>query len=97
MNYRMKVVITNPETKQGMTSGIFFDLSCNFAYDENQYGNGHFLCIKGKEFYAQHFDLRYDMSFDRNNKEKWLSDWAKNYWSGKDGAWAIESLVITKE
>lgn len=96
MNYKMKVKITDPETPKGMFSELFFDLKCSFAYDEEQYGNGHYVCIKGKEFYKQIIDLRYDRSFDRNNKEKWLEKWAKSYWSGKNGSWTIKSLEITK-
>lgn len=96
MNYKMKVKITDPETPKGMFSELFFDLDCSFAYDEEQYGNGHYVCIKGKEFYKQVIDLRYDQSFDRNNKEQWLENWARNYWSGKNGAWVVKSFEITK-
>lgn len=92
----MKATITDPNTEQGMTSNLFFDLDCVFAFDENQYGNGHYVSICGKEFYKQIIDLRYDQSFDRNNKEKWLENWARSYWSGKNGAWTIKSLEITK-
>lgn len=97
MKYQMKVVITDPETPKGMTSDLFFDLSCRFTYDEEQYGNGHYVSIGSKEFYRQVFDLRYDLTFDRNNKVKWLEDWARNYWNGKNGAWIIKSLEIIKE
>lgn len=97
MNYKMKVRITDPKTPKGMFSELFFDLECKFTYDENQYGNGHYVSIKGKEFYTQIIDLRYDCSFDRNNKEKWLENWARNYWSGENGSWVIKSLEITQE
>lgn len=96
MNYKMNVMIKDPQTAEGMTSGLFFELTCYFVYDEEQYGNGHYLSIEGKGFSPQHFDLRYDKSFRRNEKEKWLENWARNYWSGKNGAWAIESLEIIK-
>lgn len=96
MNYEMNVRITDPNTPDGMTSELSFNLTCSFAYDEEQYGNGHYLVIKGKGFSPQHIDLRYDTSFKRDKKEKWLENWARNYWSGKNGAWAIKSLEITK-
>ena len=96
MNYKMTVRITDPNTKAGMMSELLFNLECSFAYDETQYGNGHYVSIKGKEFYRQVIDLRYDKAFDRNNKEKWLEEWARSYWTGKNGAWAIKSLEITK-
>ena len=92
MNYKMKVIITDPET----LNELYFDLNCSFCCDPDTYGNGYYLSISGKDFYRQIFDLRYDKSFDRNNKEKWLEAWAWNYWSGKNGAWAIKSLEIMK-
>ena len=95
MNYKMKVTITDPNTKRGMISELYFNLDCNFVYDSKQYGNGHYVSISGKEFYKQIIDLRYDKTFDRNNKDKWLEKWARNYWTGKDGAWAIKHLEIT--
>ena len=96
MTYNMKVTITDPNTPAGMFSELFFDLRCAFVYDEDTYGNGHYVSIGGKEFYKQVIDLRYDTSFDRDNKMKWLTDWAYSYWSGKDGAWTIKSLEISK-
>ncbi len=96
MNYKMKVIITDPNTPAGMISELHFNLDCRFTYDEEQYGNGHYVCIAGKEFYKQVIDLRYDTDFDRNKKEEWLEQWARNYWTGKNGAWAIKSLEITK-
>lgn len=96
MNYRMKVIIADPEATKEMTSELYFDLTCSFTYDGEQYGNGHYVLIKGEKFYKQIIDLRYDKSFDRNNKMQWLENWARNYWSGENGAWAIKSLEITK-
>ncbi len=96
MKYQMKVVIYNPETPKGMTSDLYFDLSCVFVYDPEQYGNGHYVSIGGREFYRQVIDLRYDPEFDRNNKPAYLEKWARSYWSGKNGAYAIKSLEILK-
>lgn len=96
MKYEMKVVIYDPETPAGMTSDLMFNLSCSFTHDPEQYGNGHFVSISGREFYRQVIDLRYDTEFDRNNKMAFLEKWARNYWSGKNGAYAIKSLEISK-
>lgn len=96
MTYKMKVTITDPDTKDGMFSSLYFALDCKFVYNPEQYGNGYYVSIKCKEFYKQIIDLRYDKTFDRNNKEKWLENWARNYWSGKNGAWAIRTLEIIK-
>lgn len=32
----------------------------------------------------------------KQKRKKWLEEWARNYWSGENGAWAIKSLEITK-
>lgn len=96
MNYKMKVTITDPNTEEGMFSSLYFALDYNFVCNLKQYGNGYYVIIKSKEFYQQMIDLRYDKSFNPNNKTKWLKDWAKNYWSGKNGAWTIKTLAIIK-
>ncbi len=96
MNYKMKVTITDPNTKEGMFSSLYFALDCKFYCNPEQYGNGYYVTIKSKEFYQQVIDLRYNKSFDRNNKTKWLEEWARNYWSGKNGAWVIKTLDIIK-
>lgn len=49
---------------------------------------------KAKNFESKFFDLRYDRSFRKSEKEKWLENWARNYWNGKNGAWGIKSLEI---
>lgn len=96
MTYKMKVRITDPNTPKGMTSELCFKLKCTFVYDSEQYGNGFFLSIESNGFSTKCFDLRYDRSFRKSEKKKWLEEWARNYWSGKNGAWAIKSLEITK-
>lgn len=89
MNYEMKVVITKDEKEKERT------LDCWFSYDEEQYGNGHYVSIKAKEFYPQYIDIRYDKSFNISNKSKWLEEWARSYWSGENGAWSIKYIEIT--
>lgn len=105
MIYKMKVTITDPHTEENMFSSLNFNLDCKFTYNPEQYGNGYYVTITSNKFfchgtdlriYGQGFDLRYDKSFDRNNKAKWLEEWAKNYWNGKNGAWAIKTLEIIK-
>lgn len=97
MIYKMIVTITDPDTKKGMYSALRFVLDCTFVYDSEQYGNGYFLTIESENFETKYFDLRYDRSFKKAEKEKWLEDWAKNYWNGKNGAWAVKTLEIIKE
>lgn len=96
MKYEMKVTIANPDTAEGMMSDLLMKLSCIFSYDPEQYGNGHWLKIKGAEGFENYIDLRYDTDFDRNNKTAYLEKWARNYWSGKNGAYYVKSLEIIK-
>ena len=94
MGYEMKVIIEDPNTEEGMSSGLFFTLNCDFCYDEDQYGNGHYVSIEGEGFSPKCFDIRYDRSFNRSNKSKWLEEWARSYWSGKNGAWIVKKIDI---
>ena len=94
MNYKMNVTIKDPQTPNGMYSCLQFSFTCYFIHELDTYGNGHYVSIKGKEFYQQIIDLRYDKTFNRENKAKWLEQWAKNYWSGENGAWVVDTLKI---
>ena len=95
MKYTMKVKITDPKTPAGMMSEIFFNLECEFFCKEGDYGNGYYVAISGEHFAEQYIDLRYDTSFNKNEKAEWLVSWAKNYWSGENGAWAVKSVEVT--
>ena len=88
MNYKMKVTITKDGNEKT------YDLDCVFFYEAEQYGNKHYLHIFGNEFYEKWLDIRYDTSFRRNEKAKYLEEWARSYWSGKNGAWSIKEIDI---
>lgn len=98
MKYLMTVTIADPETPAGMSSDLVFKIDCFFCYDAEQYGNGHYLKLKKRspEGFENIIDLRYDATFDRNNKAEYLEKWARSYWSGKDGAYYVKSLRIEK-
>ena len=94
MKYKMQVVIYNPETEEGMNSDLVMNLECVYCYDENDYGNGYHLAIEMNTGYVNHYDLRYDKNFHKDEKEAFLVRWAYFYWTGKDGAYAIKRLTI---
>lgn len=97
MNYKMTVHITDPNTPAGMTSELMLKFNCNFAYDPDTYGKKTWLSIKSEDGgFNNYYDLRYDKNFNRDNKVGFLEYWARNYWTGKNGVWAIKSLEITK-
>ncbi len=94
----MKVTIKDPNTAKGMYSGLTLDFTCYFIHDAETYGNGYYVNIVPNErsYDGQMIDLRYDKTFDRNNKSKWIEKWAKSYWTGENGAWALDTLEIEK-
>ena len=98
MKYTMKVIIHDPETHAGMTSDLFLIIDCNFSYDPEQYGNGHYVSLSNRNlpFGREIIDLRYDKTFERNKKAEWLEKWARSYWSGNNGAYAVKKIEITK-
>lgn len=98
MKYTMKVIIHDPETPEGMMSDLLLIIDCHFCHNPEQYGNGHYVSLVNRllPFGKEVIDLRYDTTFDRNNKEAWLEKWARSYWSGKNGAYAVKELSITK-
>lgn len=99
MNYKMNVTIKDPQTPKGMYSGLQFSFTCYFIHNTATYGNGYYVNIvpDQKEFGALYIDLRYDKTFNRENKSKWLEQWVKNYWCGENGAWVVDTLKIEQE
>lgn len=96
MRYKMYVTITDPDVPKGTLNTLNFALDWVFSRNEKTYGNGYYARVKGEGFESMGFDLRYENSFDKNNKEKWLEEWAKGYWSGEKGSWKVEKLEIKK-
>ena len=98
MNYRMTVTISDPNTEAGKSSAMVLNLKAQFAYDPDTYGNGHTMAIftEDKSFFNG-YDIRYDRSFRRAKKKEYLERWARSYWTGKDGAYKIDSLEIVEE
>lgn len=97
MKYTMSVIINDPNTEDGMNSDLFLRFNVEFSHDENDYGNGYYVLIKGDEGFSNYYDLRYNKDFHAAHKIAWLADWADNYWSGKDGAYKLKSIGITRE
>lgn len=93
MNYTMKATIYKPEDS---TKTRTLTVDCHFEKEEDGYGKKYWLSL---DFGTSDItaDLRYDRSFHPDKLEVWLADWAYGYWCGKDGAWAVKSLTITKE
>lgn len=98
MNYRMRVRIEKYILPNYKPLEQCLRYRCSFSYDSEQYGNGFFLLITNEHGgYFTGIDLRYDRTFKKAEKKKWLEKWAKNYWNGENGAWLFKSLEITEE
>ena len=92
MKYTMKAIIESPEGKE-----ITQNLVAVFFFDENTYGNKHWLSIHNEASFEQHYDIRYDSEFNPEQKMVYLVRWASNFWSGKDGAYSLKEITIKKE
>jgi hypothetical protein len=92
-HYNVKVVIYNPADKNEERT---FELMFRFTY-LGRFSRDFMCRVKGKDFYDHIIDLRYDLSFNPNEKEKWIEDWVKNYWNGKNGAYQLKAFEIIKE
>lgn len=98
MNYKMTVTISDPNTEAGKSSTIVLKLKAQFAYNPDTYGNGHAMVIFSEDgSFRNAYDIRYDRTFRRGEKEKYLKQWAHSYWTGKDGSYQIDSLEIEAE
>lgn len=96
LNYKMTVDIFDPNSSEGMHSGLRLILFCEVICDPTDFGNGCYVSISGEGFSKQFIDVRYDNSFHIIEPDVWLNDWAQNYWNGVNGAWKIKSLQILK-
>lgn len=97
MKYNLTVIIQDPNTKEGMNSELVYILDVIYSHNPNTYGNGYYVYITDNEGFENCYDLRYSMDFDSDKKEAWIVDWAYKYWSGKNGAYEVKSLTISKD
>ena len=93
MKYSMNVVIKDPNTEPGMVSDMLLTFQCYFISEEEGYGKKTFLNICSEDA-RNVIDLRYDKNYIRGKEKEYLEYWAKNYWTGKNGAWEVKSLSI---
>ena len=96
LNYKITVEIYDPDTPVGKLSSLRLYLFCEVYYNPNDFGNGCYVSIRGEGFTSTVIDVRYDKSFNFDEADVWLNNWAKNYWNGCNGAWSIKSLQILK-
>ena len=95
--YKMKVTITDPNTEVDMFSSLSIILHCKFYYDKSINSLGYYVEIEGKEFLQERYILGYFNLLSERQQIKWIENWARNYWDGKDDTWTIKTLEIEKE
>lgn len=96
LNYKMTVEIYDPESLVGKFSSLRLYLFCDVFCETNDFGNGCYVSIHGEGFSKNVYDVRYDNSFNLDEADLWLKDWAQNYWDGCNGAWKIKSIQVLK-
>ena len=96
LNYKMTVEIFDPENPVGMFSDLKLYFLCEVFCNPDDFGNGCYVSIRGEGYSKYVYDVRYDKSFNIDEIDIWLKNWAKNYWNGCNGAWKIKSLQILK-
>lgn len=94
----MRVIINDPNCKQGMIAETMLDFDCYFTHSSETYGNGwkFSLVPKDKHFAEEYLDLRYteyNITSEERAKE-FLTDWANWYWSGKKDAWKVKQITF---
>lgn len=91
MNFNLSVTIS-PKDKSSVRK---LKLRAVFHNNKNDYGNGFYLAIKGREGtdFERMFDIRYEQ-FNPANPEPFLASWVYNNWSGEKGSWDVVSLKI---
>ena len=89
--FKMQVVIYDPKDKSREKT---LDLTCRYFYDSENYGNGHYLSIRGANGFDEYLDLRYDMDFDSHKKTEYLIGIINRYWSGKNGSFKVKSFTL---
>lgn len=95
MKYEMHIFISDPNTMEGMNSQIYLKLTALFHYNPKQYDNGHYLIIKSNiSNFSCQYNIRYDKNFNSDDKISYLTQWANNYWNGKNGAYKLDRLSI---
>lgn len=93
-DFQIRVQIADPNTPDGMCSTMTLDMKASFSCNPNDYGNGYHVKIDDGHGFGNYYDLRYDKTFRKDRKEEWLLSWAKDYWSGKNGAYELTFFQI---
>lgn len=67
-----------------------------FACQENDYGNGYHMCVRGdnEPFGFTVYDIRYDTDFDKDNKIPYIVQLFAYRYTGEDGSWKLIGISV---
>lgn len=93
MKFNMMVMIKDPNTEEGKSSTMVMKLTALFDTKNDKT----MLLIRDENCNFENLmDITHDKNYDAGNEEGYLAIWADNYWSGKNGAYEVESLKIER-
>ena len=83
----------------GKEMTLTFDVTVEFSYDPDTYGNGYYMGVtgKGEPFGCSFYDIRYDKEFSPSNKMEYVLRFFANKYSGKNGSWKLKKLFIEED
>lgn len=93
-SYILKVTIQNPEDTSEL---INFTFDVIYTTDKNNYGNGTYLNIKGRDAGrtdSHLYDIRYNRDYHTGHEIEFLTAWACEYWNGENGAYILKNISI---
>ena len=98
-SYKVSYTITGKSydaADNGKEMTLTFDVTVEFSYDPDTYGNGYYMGIKGKDepFGFSGYDIRYDHDFDPKNKMAYVMGFFANRYSGSKHSWKLKALSI---
>lgn len=71
-----------------------FEYTVVFTNDGDDYGNGYYMHVERADGFVESFDIRYDMTFRKDEKDAYILKWAKDRWSGKNGSYKLKAITI---
>lgn len=101
-SYKVSYTITGKSydpADNGKEMTLTFDVTVEFSYDPDTYGNGYSMGIsgKGEPFGFTGYDIRYDRDFDPANKMAYVMQFYATKYSGAYGSWKLKELSIKEE
>ena len=90
-SYKLRVVVMSPD----MTKKKELRLIANIVKWNSRNGDVTYLRIEDNEYeFEESIKLDNSRKFDADRPEKFIADWAYDYWSCSNGSWNICELEI---